>query len=306
VADVEPALDRLLRRQHGVLTRAQAVQHRMRRGALDHAGQYPGLYRIHPRVYSLAPPPLDGLAKFIAALLYAGSGAVLSRFSAAALWRLPVPPDALVHLLLPDRRRVRGQAGLSVHRTSTLEAAEIRRVDQLPVTSIERTVTDLAAVQPARQTLSLVAELLRSGRTRESRLLQGVAGHHRLPGAAALVAALRQLAGGLESPLEVDALHRLIRTAGLPEPVAQLVVRHDGCFVARVDFGWPETKIALEVDGRVAHVSVAAFERDAARELALQAAGWTVVRITARLLHKEPATAVAAIVAAMAGRGLRT
>ncbi len=114
---MEPALDRLLRRQHGVLTRAQAVQHRMRRGASDHAGQYRGLYRIHPRVYSLAPPPLDGLA---------------------------------------------------VHRTSTLEAADIRRVDQLPVTSIERTVTDLAAVQPARQTLSLVAELLRSGRTRDS------------------------------------------------------------------------------------------------------------------------------------------
>lgn len=100
----------------------------------------------------------------------------------------------------------------------------------------------------------------------------------------------------LESPLQ-----QLIRAWGFPQPVPQFVVMHDSRFIARVDFAWPERKVALEVDERVAHLSVAAFERDAARELALQAAGWTVVRVTAQVVRTEPAAAVRAISAALGG-----
>lgn len=295
-------LDQLLRRQHGVMSREQALGSGVGRRALQRQATSSRLYRVHPRVYSVVPPPLAPLAAMTAGLLYAGSGAVLARNSAAGLWRLPVPPERAVHLLLPDRRRLTPPTGLVLRRTRSLLPRDVRRVDGFPVTSLERTVVDLAAALPPRQTLALVAELLRTNRTDVARLQSAVAGRARLPGAAAVARAVRKLAGGLESPLEVDAQQELLRAAGLPEPIPQYVVLHEGHFLARVDFAWPTLKVALEVDGRVAHLSVGAFERDASRELALQAAGWTVVRATGQLLNTNPTAVVHAIQSAMSRR----
>ncbi len=302
ILSMRSELDHLLRRQHGVLTREQALGNGIARRALQPRTNPGRLYRVHPRVYSVIPPPLAPPAAMTAGLLYAGAGTALARYSAAALWHFPLPPGRAVYLLLPDRRRLTRQVGLVLSRTRSLLPGDLRRVDGYLVTSLERTVVDLAAALSARETLALVAELLRINRTDVLRLRSAVVGRARLPGAAAVARALAQLAGGLESPLEVDALQRLIRAAGLPEPVPQYVVRHEGHFIARVDFAWPALRVALEVDGRVAHLSVGAFERDASRELALQALGWQVVRVTGQLLSQKPTAVVRALLSAMSTR----
>ncbi len=88
------------------------------------------------------------------------------------------------------------------------------------------------------------------------------------------------LADGLaESPQETRTrLH--LRAGGVPAPVAQYRVLADGRFVARVDFAWPDRKVALEYDG-LWHAEPGQFAKDRARLNALQAAGWRVVFVTA-------------------------
>jgi very-short-patch-repair endonuclease len=67
--------------------------------------------------------------------------------------------------------------------------------------------------------------------------------------------------------------------AGL-EPVPQHEIVVDGRFLARVDFAWPEAKVALEYEGAY-HFDGVQILRDDARYSALVAAGWTVIRISA-------------------------
>jgi hypothetical protein len=74
---------------------------------------------------------------------------------------------------------------------------------------------------------------------------------------------------------------RLLASQELPPAVPEYEVWTDaGAFVARVDFAYPELRLAIEVDGYAAHSSVDAFRRDRTRQNALVAAGWTVLRFT--------------------------
>ena len=86
--------------------------------------------------------------------------------------------------------------------------------------------------------------------------------------------------------------------AGLPSLVAQFVVRHEGREVARVDFAWPDLRLAVEYDGAW-HAEPGQFARDRQRPNRLQAAGWTVVFVTAADLHR-PAQLLATIRTALA------
>ena len=106
------------------------------------------------------------------------------------------------------------------------------------------------------------------------------------------------LADGLaESPQETRLRLLLVR-GGLPTPVAQFVVRDGGRFVARVDLAWPDRRLAVEYDG-VWHGERGQFARDRDRLNRLLAAGWRVVFVTARDLHR-PQELVARVAAALA------
>jgi hypothetical protein len=107
-----------------------------------------------------------------------------------------------------------------------------------------------------------------------------------------------ELADGLaESPPETR-LRLLIRRAGLPAPVAQFTVRHGGRFVARVDFGYPEQRLAIEYDGAW-HGRPEQLAKDRARMNRLLAAGWRILFVTAADL-RDPGALVARIAAALA------
>ncbi len=91
----------------------------------------------------------------------------------------------------------------------------------------------------------------------------------------------------------------LLQASPLRRPIAQYVVRNaDGHFVARVDFAWPEERVALEYDG-VWHGEHQQVARDRARLNRLTAAGWTVVFVTAADLQ-DPVQLGARVAAALA------
>jgi very-short-patch-repair endonuclease len=89
------------------------------------------------------------------------------------------------------------------------------------------------------------------------------------------------------SKLERDLL-RIVRLAGLPAP---LVNHRVGAY--EVDFAWPDHRVIVETDGYAARGHRRAFEDDRARDAALQAAGWRVLRFTYRQLARHPLKAAA-------------
>ena len=79
------------------------------------------------------------------------------------------------------------------------------------------------------------------------------------------------------------AQHRLLmllRDAGLPDPIPQFRVSRGGRFLARVDFAFPQQRVAVEVDGFRWHSDPHTFRSDRRRANRLVEAGWIVLRTT--------------------------
>ena len=93
----------------------------------------------------------------------------------------------------------------------------------------------------------------------------------------------------LRSPGEVDLL-ALIREAGLPEPLTNVVVAGE-----LVDFYWPEHRLVVEVDGRRWHGLQRDMESDRQKDIRLTLAGLRPVRYTAQRITSEPAAVIAEI-----------
>jgi very-short-patch-repair endonuclease len=69
-----------------------------------------------------------------------------------------------------------------------------------------------------------------------------------------------------------------------------------------VDQLWPEQRVVVEADGRETHDTASAFERDRRRDVALQLAGFLVLRFTRRRLREEPGAVLREVAAALALR----
>jgi G:T-mismatch repair DNA endonuclease (very short patch repair protein) len=106
------------------------------------------------------------------------------------------------------------------------------------------------------------------------------------------------LADGLaESPQE-SRLRLLLHRAGLPAPIAQFRIFDDGGFLARVDFAYPELRLAIEYDG-LWHAEPGQFAKDRRRLNRLSAAGWRVIFVTAADL-RHPDRLIARLAAELA------
>jgi hypothetical protein len=223
-------------------------------------------------------------------------GAVVTGRSAAVLWGVDLagPGDDVEVTLPPDTHMVRVQ-GMCTRR-AVVDPAHVLRRRGVAATSPEATAVRLAAALPRDAAVVAVDQLIATGAVD----LAGVRRHAALargPGSARarMVAALAD--GLAESPQETR-LRLLVGRSSLPSPVAQYTVRDDGRFVARVDFAWPEQKVALEYDG-LWHAEAGQFARDRQRLNRLQAAGWRVVFVTAADLH-DPVRLIAVIAAELA------
>lgn len=88
---------------------------------------------------------------------------------------------------------------------------------------------------------------------------------------------------------------RLLRAHRLPPAAFQHEVRHAGRFVARADFAYPDRRLAIEVDGFETHSTPRALQSDLARQNALVALGWTVLRFTWSDVVRRPEAVAAPI-----------
>jgi very-short-patch-repair endonuclease len=75
---------------------------------------------------------------------------------------------------------------------------------------------------------------------------------------------------------------------GLPPPVLQYeIVDHYGQ-VWRVDFAWPDQRLAVEYDGFEWHSSPEALRRDRQKRAALTEMGWRVLSIVGDDVRRQP------------------
>jgi very-short-patch-repair endonuclease len=249
------------------LTR-EAVRVRVRGGRLHR--RYAGVYAV-----GHAGLPLEG--DFLAAVKACGPGAVLSHFSAAALFGLIRWEDRWPEVTVTSAG-TRLQRGLLVHRTRPLHIDDVARVRGIPVTSPARTLMDLATVLEYRPLRRAVREAMGLRLVSLRRLSEVLARLRPRRGAAKFA---RVLATGYQptrSELE-DVVLDLLLTGGFAAPAVNVPLVIAGRRVVP-DFRWPEQHLVLEADGGAWHDHKLAREDDAERQALLEAYGERVLRVT--------------------------
>lgn len=249
--------------------------------------------RHHPGVFSIVGAPDTWHHRLWLALLIAGDGAVVGRRSAARLLHLTNRFGDAIDIVQPQATapRVRPR---STRRTSRLLPSHVTDLDGIPVTTIERTLFDLAGLTshrrrrgrrlylPAPMVTRLVDDALVRKQTTVpalTRTFVSLAGRGR-PGTVLMRTILGQRAGDFvptESDLE-DLFLAFVRRYDLPEPTRQVTLGSDTDSIGRVDFLYERIKLVVEVDGHVFHAPLAVQRHDRQRELELLRAGWRFIR----------------------------
>lgn len=206
-----PPLDLLARfaaGQWGVVVRWQLLEAGVTVAAIDYALRTGRLRQVHRGVYMLGGAAVCIEARWVAAVLACGPGAVLSHRDAAALWGLLLPSRRkLVDVTTPKRSRGT-QAGIDLHRTRTLPSSSLTVQRAIPVTTVSRTLIDLTEVSPDNHLRRAVDEADRLGWLNLRDLDARMAGHRpprppQAPTAAAKTPAhrLQPLRSGAPLPL---------------------------------------------------------------------------------------------------------
>lgn len=175
---------------------------------------------------------------------------VASHATAALIHGLPVPNELLSRVWMTRRTSGHGDHAKDlVVRATPLTDGEVIVVNGRNVTSVARTVTDLARTLPPKWGVAIVDAALRLQVPREQ-LRSSLAKHPKLPGLRKARMAIDFGTPKAESPAESISRFHIWR-AGLPMPELQVEhFDHNGVFIARTDFFWPEWGVCGEVDGK--------------------------------------------------------
>lgn len=291
-------LRKLAEEQHGVVGRVQARERGVSfRNGLDRVDWE----RLSPRVVRLIGAPRTAKSDVTAAVLDAGPGSAASHRTAAALWGLPGFDLARPEVLRPHAAdRHRPTLG-RLHRTRSLPPHHVTTVDGIPVTTVPRTLFDLAGVLHPGKTeravdnaLAMSPSLLRA----LHRMLPELAERGRT-GITVMRELLAERPAGYVAPasgLEARLIH-ILTEAGIPTQ-RQVDVGGDG-WIGRVDVLVPGTNLVIEVDSARFHTSRLDRSRDAHRDAELRAAGYDPLRITEEEVWYSPATVVQRVLAAV-------
>lgn len=246
------------------------------------------LVRVFPHVYQLKGAPDDGWTALRAALLHAGPESALSHTTALAVWgerRLEQP----FHLTVDESLRRAGAPGLIVHRRKRFDPTSSQCVERrgLRVTTLPRTVIDSWPLLPPDERRPLALDLARRGLVTTDLLDAALAERPNVAGRRLLRQTIDLIADGCESELEAHGVLNVFRHRSLPRSVGQYRIELPTGRI-RLDRAWPEVKVAVELDGARYHTSPEDRRRDLARDTALAALGWVVLRFTYAEVLRDP------------------
>ncbi len=235
----------------------------------------------------------------MAAVLACGPGAVLSHWSAAALWRIRPNQRESIDITSPSKFN---SLGAIKRHYRPLPSDEVTVEDGIPVTTVPRTILDLAAISSVEVVESALAEseyLHLYDRLSLADLVARYPGRRGVRRVRTALARDKEEPGGRRrSPLE-ERFVPFLRRHHLPIPRlnAWLEVGGKRC---QVDCLWPGTRQIVELDGWQGHGTKSAFRDDRARDRRLRVAGYSIPRLTWSQLDDEPAAIAADLRALLA------
>lgn len=259
------------------------------------------LHPVHGGVFAVGHARIGEPGKRWAAVLAYGDGALLSHWSAAALWGLARRRAGVIDVTATrGRQGVRRRSGVFIHR-GKLHPEDRTMRGGIPVTTVARTLFDLAEFAASQHFEAAWEEADRLSllRLREiERVCARGYGRRALKPVRRLLAEARAVEI-TRSPLE-DLFAAFCRKHDLPSPSFNTTV-----LGYEIDVLWPAQRLAAELDSWEFHRHRAAFERDRARDLALQAAGYRTIRITDRRIRGDPKVLLEQLRALLSG-GVRS
>ncbi|MGH2885125.1 MAG: hypothetical protein ACRDPA_20875 [Solirubrobacteraceae bacterium] len=284
---VETAIARIGRRQDNVITLEQLLEAGLGRDAVAHRVKARTMQRLHRGVFLLGAAPPTRMARARAAVLACGDGAVVSHRSAAELFGLLPESDGEVEVTVVGRNPG-FHTGVRLHRPRALARHDVTKMRGIPMTSVARTIADLAATESARDTERAFQEALYRRIVTTAALHAVVRREPRRKGAPVIRALLED--PRMTRSEKERALLKLLDQAQLARPLTN--VRLHGHLV---DAYWPEQRLVLEFDGWQAHGHRHAFERDRKFDQVMLANGIRPLRVTDRQFVGEPFAIVARV-----------
>lgn len=253
---VDEELARIASRQHGVVTRAEAFDAGISREQLRRRVWRGALIRVHSGVYRVGHCAASVDASYLAAVKACGNGALLSGRAAGHLHRLLKGAAPVPEVLTLTERRV---AGVTTHRARANGSNNGSMVRGIPVTSVPRTLVDLAGVLPVDPLARACHEAGVLHRITPRQVDAILARKRTAAGAAKLRAVMSGDVHVTLSHLE-RAFLKLLREASLPLPFTNRVASG-----RRVDCRWPEYRLTVELDSFRFHNSRYSWEQDRRR-----------------------------------------
>jgi len=268
-------------RQHATVAHRQLVALGFSRHAIAHLVERRQLRVMHRGVYAVGPARPTREARWMAAVLAVGPGAVLSHRSAAALWRLLADDGREVEITV--ERRLRDRDGIRV-RSGRLPSDEVATVDGIRVTTVARTILDLAGILP-RPRLERIIDDAQLRQLADCTSLRTLLQRYPRRRVGIISAILADYVAATVTRSEFEACFLAFLSAN---SLPRALVNHHISPVGECDFVWREARLIVELDGYATHGTRRSFEADRARDRALHVAGWRVIRITWRQLRDEP------------------
>jgi hypothetical protein len=288
VTPVMVAVNAIAQRSHGIVGLAELRGVGISQQTISVWARTGRLHRVHEGVFSVIPLAMMSIeGRWMAAVTACGPGAALSHECAAQLtWLISRERRVGLHVTVPNRSR-RRPPRIVIHRPRSLDARDITRRQGIPVTTIERTIWDLAFSRPepvVRDAYELADgndrlnhdrlwTLLKDHPNRQgSRLIRDLLAESSIP-----LVAIRGWLEGL--------LLRICSHHSLPNPAVNAPL-----LGYQADFLWESARFVVEADGED-HLKRTQRDKDNARDIVLQRAGYLVRRYSSRDMKREPQVA---------------
>ena len=283
--------------QHGRVSHAQLLELGFGRGAIHHRALAGRLHREHRGVYALGHRAVTRESREMAAVLACGLVAVVSHWTAAARWRLLRPTAGLIHVSAPGDHRIKG---IRIHRVQEFHAHDLTRRDGIPITTVPRTLLDLAAIAAPNVLARAVNQADRQGLLNRHAVHQLLQRNPRRRGTRRLRSLIDRLdpqTGRTRSDLEVD-FRKLCRRYRIPAPISNEEV---GGY--EVDMYWPEGDLIVELDHYDYHRTRAEFTADRRKWAHLNRLGHKVLPISDEWLNNDPRGVAETVIVLLAQPG---
>jgi hypothetical protein len=274
-------LEQLLASQQGIATSGQILAIISRR-AFDSELKSGSLERIWQGIYCRGEP--DDMLRLRGLDLSCGTKVATCLGTAAAMHGFDTEEPRDLHVLSPPGCRLRSADGLVVHRR---DGAPLVMVDGRRVTSPAWTAVEVARSLRRPRALATLDAALRSGTCSRADIWRAAIEQAGRRGIVAVRNLIALADPRSESPMESEARLAMI-DGGLPTPELQYEVVDGNGELRRLDFAWPDQRVAVEYDGMDWHSGPEAMKRDRRRQAALADIDWVVTGIVFEDVRYRP------------------